>query len=275
MGTMINPNDLTVNNKKLGEGSFGAVCTGELYGEVVAIKKVLPQYLEDPEARSAFKDEIRIMSPLKHENCVFLYGACQLDDSVMSLVMEFAGRGSIDDIINLQSQEHNYVRCLEYVCVGTAKGMRYLHRKKIMHRDLKTENVLINSKWCAKVADFGSSLVGRSQRGGGGHGQEVFSAKTKGVGSPLYIAPELLKNSGNYTEKCDVFSFSMLLFSALGLFNEQGLIDTYPKDSVPRWIKYRLEGGRPNVPGEQESPVIVSSYRLLAAIFLPYASNTT
>ena len=57
-----------------------------------------------------------------------------------------------------------------------------------------------------------------------------------------------LIQDGHYDEKCDVFSFSMVILSALGLYTEQGLIDLYPKESVKRWIKYRLSGGRPMIP---------------------------
>ena len=103
LGTMIPADELEImEDGKLGQGSFGAVVKGKLYGEIVAVKKVLPQYLEDTESREAFKDEVKIMSPLKHENCVFLYGASKLASEEIALVMEYAGRGSLSDTIDLQ-----------------------------------------------------------------------------------------------------------------------------------------------------------------------------
>ena len=72
---------------------------------IVAVKKVLPEYLADRDSREAFKEEVKIMSPLKHSNCVFLYGASKLASEELALIMEFAGRGSLSDTIDLQDHK--------------------------------------------------------------------------------------------------------------------------------------------------------------------------
>ena len=92
-----------------------------------------------------------------------------------------------------------------------AKGMSYLHSKKLIHRDLKTDNLLVNEEWTCKIADFGISTV-----------RPTITREMTCVGTPVYMAPEVLSKN-KYSEKADVFSFAILLWE---LFTGQRPYDT-------------------------------------------------
>jgi len=141
-----------------GRGAFGEVYHGKLWGTDVAIKMFKSEKVSD-KVLSDLKKEIAILSRLRHPNVVLYIGACTKPPNV-AIVTEWCEQGSLHDVLHNYSIHVDAQRSIE-IAVGIAQGMNYLHNldQKIIHRDLKSHNILIDKNFTVKVADFGLSHV--------------------------------------------------------------------------------------------------------------------
>ncbi|ELP92022.1 protein serine/threonine kinase, putative [Entamoeba invadens IP1] len=195
-----------IEAKKLGEGSFGVVYLGEFRGDKVAIKK-MKQSSDDKSSKKEFEDEVSMLDKFRSEYIVHFYGAVFIPNKVC-LVTEFAQFGSLQDLINNKtSSEIDMKKRLKFM-LDVAMGIMYLHENGILHRDIKPDNALIFSlnaseKVNAKLTDFGSSRNINMMM--------TNMTFTKGVGTPTYMAPEVLKQE-KYKKPADIYSFAMTMY---------------------------------------------------------------
>ncbi|KAJ0669774.1 putative protein kinase RLK-Pelle-SD-2b family [Helianthus annuus] len=191
-------------SKKLGEGGFGMVFEGTLKdGTKIAVK-----CLEGlAHVKKSFLAEVQSIGSIHHVNLVRLRGFCTWK-SQRFLVYDFMSNGSLDSWIYLGVRKCVLEwECRKKIIIDIAKGLAYLHeecRQKIVHLDIKPQNILLDSDFSAKVSDFGlSKLIDKNQ-------SEVM---TNIKGTPGYLAPEW--RSSIITEKVDVYSFGIVLLEIL------------------------------------------------------------
>ncbi|KAG9459837.1 hypothetical protein H6P81_004345 [Aristolochia fimbriata] len=223
----------------IGEGSYGRVFHVTLKsGEEAAIKKLDPSSSQEPD--SDFAAQLSIVSRLKNENFCELLGYC-LEEGNRILVYQFASMGSLHDILHgrkgVQGAEPGPgLTWLQRVKIahGAARGLEYLHEKvqtPIVHRDIRSSNVLLFDDFVAKIADFNLS------------NQSMDSAarlhSTRVLGTFGYHAPEYAM-TGQITQKSDVYSFGVILLELLT--GRKPVDHTMPKgqQSLVTWATPRL-----------------------------------
>eukprot|EP01102_Stenamoeba_stenopodia_P005500 TRINITY_DN1622_c0_g2_i2.p1 TRINITY_DN1622_c0_g2~~TRINITY_DN1622_c0_g2_i2.p1 ORF type:complete len:1266 (-),score=432.26 TRINITY_DN1622_c0_g2_i2:37-3834(-) len=189
----------------LGKGSFGEVFRGRYQGRDVAVKKLLFTQVDDS-ALGDFKQEIALMSNLKHPNVLRLVGACT-EPGHYAIVTELMARGSLEDLIFTKKVEIP-LRLRLRMLKDAALGMHWLHSLKppFVHRDFKTGNLLVDEQWNVKISDFGLSSIKTLDE----DGNKIIGA----VGSPYYMAPEVLVDK-EYDEKADVYAFAVTVWEVL------------------------------------------------------------
>mmetsp|Transcript_7416 Transcript_7416/g.21083 ORF Transcript_7416/g.21083 Transcript_7416/m.21083 type:complete len:802 (-) Transcript_7416:135-2540(-) len=190
-----------VLDKMLGSGSFGTVHSGRWEGRPVAVK--IMHSLGTAELKN-FRKEIDVLQHLRHPRITSFLGAC-LSPPHVCLVEELALGGSLSTCIHQErgSKPLPYFKVLQ-LGIDVADAMTYLH-PTIVHRDLKPQNVLLDEKGRGKVCDFGiASFKDRT----------FLTTRNVQAGTPSYMAPELF-SAGAADEKCDVFSFGILLWECI------------------------------------------------------------
>ncbi|XP_042397598.1 probable LRR receptor-like serine/threonine-protein kinase At1g05700 [Zingiber officinale] len=199
--------DITNNFARIiGKGGFGVVFRGCLEtGKQVAVKL---HFQSSPQGEKQFVAEVQNLTRIHHMNLVELIGYC-IDGEGLALVYEYMDHGSLHD--HLRGKAGRALSWSERlkIAIGAAEGLEYLHHKchpPIIHRDIKSSNILLGPDLEAKIADFGLSKAYR--------GDDETNVSTNVVGTPGYVDPEY-HNTLQLTAKSDVYSFGVLLFELL------------------------------------------------------------
>ncbi|KAM3273625.1 hypothetical protein ACQJBY_043049 [Aegilops geniculata] len=189
---------------KMGEmiasGSCGDLFHGTYFGEDVAVKVLKAEHLNN-NVWNEFTQEVYILREVHHTNVVRFIGACTKPPK-FCIITEYMSGGSLYDYVHKQRNVVDLPTLLKFAC-DVCRGMCYLHQRGIIHRDLKTANLLMDKDHVVKVADFG---VARFQDQGG-----IMTAET---GTYRWMAPEVI-NHQPYDNKADVFSFAIVLWELL------------------------------------------------------------
>ncbi|KAJ0725758.1 putative protein kinase RLK-Pelle-DLSV family [Helianthus annuus] len=212
------------DSNKLGEGGFGTVYKGVLPdGREIAVKRL---FFNNKFREADFYNEVNMISSLEHKNLVRLLG-CSCSGPESFLVYEYLPNMSLDRFIfdAIKGKELNWEKRFEII-IGTTEGLVYLHentKNRIIHRDIKASNILLDLRFRPKIADFG---LARSFQG------DMSHISTAIAGTLGYMAPEYLA-LGQLTEKADVYSYGVLLLEVVtGLQNNRSKNSEYSDSLV-------------------------------------------
>mmetsp|Transcript_32330 Transcript_32330/g.52228 ORF Transcript_32330/g.52228 Transcript_32330/m.52228 type:complete len:399 (+) Transcript_32330:152-1348(+) len=235
--------DLQMLNQ-IGSGTFGEVFKAQFIGKelvhngevilkpntTVAVKKLFKGHL-DPIVYEEFMKEVDIMKHLKHRGVVKLLGLCE---NPLLMVCEFMSRGSLNHIINDPEASLTLDNIVNFG-IEMAEAMDYLHSVNIIHRDLKSHNILVDEDWHCKISDFGLSRVKAEK-----------STMTQ-CGTSCWMAPEVLC-ADRYTLAADVYSFGIVLWELLTRLRPYGTLN-----AMEIGKRVVLERMRPDIPASSPS----------------------
>ncbi|OWZ24130.1 Protein kinase [Phytophthora megakarya] len=194
------PYDNLVFVRALSKGASGEVWLGKYQGQQVAVKRLLRTNTHHADEVEEFANEIELSASLVHPNIVSVIGVAwnTLDNLVM--VLEFFPTGDLQSYLKKNADLMSWAKDKVHIAAGIGRAMEYLHSRTppLIHRDLKSKNVLLTADLEPKLIDFGVS------RG------LADNTMTAGVGTPYWTAPEILQG-GRYSEQADIYSFGVIL----------------------------------------------------------------
>ncbi|KAF8009499.1 hypothetical protein BT93_J0486 [Corymbia citriodora subsp. variegata] len=199
---------------KIGEGGFGLVYKGTFStGQEVAVKRLSKYSGQGPDE---FMNEVLLIARLQHRNLVGLIGCC-IEGEERMLIYEYMPNKSLDYFIidHDRSSSLAWKRRFDIV-LGTARGLLYLHQDsklQVIHRDLKTSNILLDAEWNPKISDFGLARVFQ--------GDDMEAKTRRIIGTYGYMSPEYAFD-GKFSMKSDVFSFGVLLLEIVSSKRNRG-----------------------------------------------------
>ncbi|KAH1081894.1 hypothetical protein J1N35_021655 [Gossypium stocksii] len=188
-------------SRQLGEGGFGTVYYGVLRdGRLVAVKRL---YENNFKRVDQYMNEIEILTLILHPNLVKLYGCTSRRSRELLLVYEYIPNGTVADHLHGKRSNSGFLtwHVRLRIAIETATALAYLHGKEIIHRDVKSNNILLDKNFHVKVADFGLSRL---------FPNDVTHVSTAPQGTPGYVDPEY-HQCYHLTEKSDVYSFGVVL----------------------------------------------------------------
>ncbi|XP_062025118.1 LEAF RUST 10 DISEASE-RESISTANCE LOCUS RECEPTOR-LIKE PROTEIN KINASE-like 1.4 isoform X3 [Rosa rugosa] len=191
--------------KELGDGGFGTVYYGKLHdGRVVAVKRLYENNFKRVEQ---FMNEVEILTRLEHQNLVKLYGCTSRRSRELLLVYEYISNGTVADHLHGKRMESGFLSwpVRLSIAIETADALAFLHRNDVIHRDVKTNNILLDDDFCVKVADFGLSRL---------FPNDQTHVSTAPQGTPGYVDPEYYQ-CYQLTDKSDVYSFGVVLIELI------------------------------------------------------------
>ncbi|XP_047311011.1 cysteine-rich receptor-like protein kinase 25 [Impatiens glandulifera] len=195
------------DDNRLGQGGFGVVYKGEFSnGHEIAVKRLSR---ENGQGDQEFKNEVLLVAKLQHRNLVRILGFC-IDGTERLLVYEFLANSSLDRFLfdNVKRTQLDWQRRFNIIG-GIARGLLYLHedsRVRIIHRDMKASNILLDGEMNPKISDFGMARLSVMD--------ETQGNTSKVVGTYGYMAPEYIMQ-GQFSVKSDVYSFGILVLEIL------------------------------------------------------------
>ncbi|KAG9408710.1 hypothetical protein AC1031_020555 [Aphanomyces cochlioides] len=208
------PQNEIQNVSLLVKGGYGVVFHASFGKDEVAMKQLLPSKSKDFDAIQEFMNEIRLCARLEHPKIVKFIGISWSTLHDLAVLSEFMPRGDVSTLLKKDLKKSESHRILHWdsgngtttttkalIAADIADALVYLHsfQPTIIHRDLKSKNVLLSESWEAKLSDFGISRV-----------TSLEDTMTSNIGTVAWIAPEVL-SGGRYTEKADIYSFGVLL----------------------------------------------------------------
>eukprot|EP00163_Fabomonas_tropica_P010242 TRINITY_DN2031_c0_g1_i3.p1 TRINITY_DN2031_c0_g1~~TRINITY_DN2031_c0_g1_i3.p1 ORF type:complete len:678 (+),score=55.31 TRINITY_DN2031_c0_g1_i3:150-2183(+) len=268
------PSEQVKLTRLIGSGAFAHVYHGTWNGIEVAVK--INREVPDKASRHKFQEEVELFCKLRHPNVCHMLGCIDLDRA--AIVMEYKSRGCLYDYLEYFREtdiEPRFPDDMTYqIALDVAVGLLYLHSrpKPVIHRDIKSLNVLLDANFRASIADFGLS-------------KELALACPTGsmtacIGTPAWMAPELVGDGGrrtHYTEAIDVFAYGMVLHELLTLQEPRGGLAVpdvmrrlirepdrrppIPEGSPPLWVKLMEECWATN-PHDRPTMVHVVDYLL-------------
>ncbi len=190
---------------EVGSGGMGIVykAVHEKLGRTVVLKMLAPHLSNNPEMKARFLREARLQAELSHPNVVNIFDYFEQDENVF-LVMEYVKGQSLDDM--LSSRGKLSVEEVLYIADGVLQALSFMHKKGIIHRDIKPNNIMISETGVVKVTDFGVARLISEEEG-------ITKVGTK-VGTLYYMAPELIK-AGQITPLIDIYALGITLYQLL------------------------------------------------------------
>eukprot|EP01125_Pyxidicula_operculata_P005765 TRINITY_DN2012_c0_g1_i1.p1 TRINITY_DN2012_c0_g1~~TRINITY_DN2012_c0_g1_i1.p1 ORF type:complete len:948 (-),score=205.72 TRINITY_DN2012_c0_g1_i1:135-2978(-) len=186
--------------EQIGVGAMGVVVKAahkKLNGLVIAIKIVEGG---NKKLQEDLEKEMEILKQCRSENVIAYFGTIIRENETW-ILMDYCAVGSVKDVIKTTMETLNEPQC-KYILLGTLKGLAYMHQRKILHLDVKAANILLTDQGTVKLADFGVSQVLKTN--------EMIEKQDDYVGSPLFMAPEVIRKEG-YGTQADIWSLGITI----------------------------------------------------------------